>query len=155
MEPRKINSRLRIWKEKDPKNLKPTPSAPEDPYKTPINFSIRYLIEIEGLLSREEESTRNWILKISVSMIGALTHGLNLTPHLIMHLGMELEKYITPKAIHLEATSFGTGPRLRAQGEYKAFTCFASACTPNNYLRKMSEYSILSGLNDTHAFFLS
>lgn len=93
------------------------------------------------------------MLKIAVSIVGALTQGLDLSPHAIMQIGMELEKFIAPRLIHLAATSFGTGPRVRVSGEYKAFTCFGAAqFVPKNYRRRMAENSILTGVNDTRAF---
>lgn len=108
-------------------------------------------IEIEGKLTRIEE--RTWILKIAVSMIGALTQGLDLSSHVVMQIGMELEKVKAPNLIHLAATSFGTGPRVRVSGEYKAFTCFGAALfIPKNYCRQMSENLILTGINNTRAF---
>lgn len=93
------------------------------------------------------------MLKIAVSIVGALTQGLDLSPDAIMQIGMELEKFIAPRLIHLAATSFGTGPRVRVSGEYKAFTCFGAAqFVPKNYRRRMAENSILTGVNDTRAF---
>ncbi|KAG7309399.1 hypothetical protein JYU34_005366, partial [Plutella xylostella] len=125
MEPRQLNSQLKIWKESDQQTSRNLPSAPIDSSKHPINFSLQYTIEIEGKLTRSEE--RTWMLKIAVNIVGALTQGLDLSPDAIMQIGMELEKFIAPRLIHLAATSFGTGPRVRVSGEYKAFTCFGAA----------------------------
>ncbi|CAH0696915.1 unnamed protein product [Spodoptera exigua] len=152
MLPKKVSSQIKIWKNQEPEEL--TPSAPyEDNLRAlvPVNLQITIDLELEGLLTGPLE--RNWMLRISVALIGALSHGSGLTTHAIMQVGMDLEKFLTPKLNHIGATSFGTLPRAMVKTVYKVFTCCGVIPPPRyRFRQQMGEHSMLTGKGGATAF---
>ncbi|KAJ8710623.1 hypothetical protein PYW08_009138 [Mythimna loreyi] len=108
---------------------------------------------LEGNLNISLE--QDWLIRIAMGLVGALTHGLPIIPPALTHLGLDLKQFMLTKIIHMGATSFGTLPRARVVTKYKAFSCYGMM-TPlkSTYIRSMSEHSMLTGGQDSQAFLI-
>ncbi|CAH0696092.1 unnamed protein product [Spodoptera exigua] len=98
---------------------------------------------------------KEWIIRISMGLIGALTHGLSVTPHALLHIGLDLERFILDRLVRVEATGFGTALRAKIADTYRAFSCYGMV-TPlrNTYYRRMAEHSMLTEGQNAHAFLI-